>query len=141
MSNSEKMTVEERLALKVKSSPLGELFDDDDLSEVCKRAIDTAFFKSRIIPRSYGGADTFEPMLVEEARKIFREKMSEKIAEVAAELAKTPEFMTAMAVAAAAELPALLLSGSRNAATMAAVEQSQHTLNQVQDLMRAKFGH
>jgi hypothetical protein len=141
MSNSEKMTVEERLALKVKSSPLGELFDDDDLAEVCKRAIDTAFFKNRVVPRSYGGADTSEPVLVEEARKIFREKMSAKIAEVAEELAKTPEFMTAMAVAAAAELPALLLSGSRSAATMAAVEQSQQTLNQVQDLMRAKFGH
>jgi hypothetical protein len=140
MSNSENMTVEERLALKIKGSPIGELFDEDDLAGVCKRAIETAFFKDRRVAKQYGGVDVLEPVLVEEARKIFRDVMREKIEAVAMELAATPEFRTAMAVAAAAELPALLLVGSQRAANTAAIEQSAATLAMVQDSLRQRFG-
>jgi hypothetical protein len=140
MSNSENMTVEERLALKIKGSPIGELFDDDDLAAVCKRAIETAFFKDRVTPRQYGGADRLEPVLIEEARKIFRDVMREKIEAVAMELAATPEFRTAMAVAAAAELPALLMVGSQRAANEAAIQHSAATLAMVQENLRQRFG-
>ena len=90
MSNSQKMSMEERLAQRLKDSELGAFFEDDDLIEIVKRAVERAFFTGR----DTGGYNSTRkpPIIVEMAEEIFREAMKEYVAEAAKVLVAKPEF-------------------------------------------------
>lgn len=107
MSNSQKMTMEERLAQRLKDSELGTFFEDDDLTEIVSRAVERAFFKGREEGTSYN-SKRLPPIIVEMAEETFRTAMKEYVNAAAAELVKKPEFQEMAAQYMLMALPQVL---------------------------------
>ena len=137
MSNSANMTMAERLAQKLKTSPMGELLDEDQLGEICARAINEAFFKERRETDSYGReTGRIEPEVVRMARDQFKAAMQPKVDEAVNELVTLPEFRQAIMETALALLPAMLLDGSRRGVFEAAMAGAQAAVNRVGEAVR-----
>lgn len=137
MSNSENMNLSERLAQKIKASPLGELLDEDDLGEICKRAIEEAFFKPREERDRYNSVARFEPLIIEEARKAYREAMVPIFQTAAKELAETPAFRELLAQAAIGLIPDMMMNVGRQALMEGASRGAQMAIEQVQQMARS----
>lgn len=90
-SNSEKMTVAERLAQRIKESELGALLDEDSVTEIAQQAIREAFFKDRPGTDRYSNA-RIPPLIVELATQTFKEQITKAIAPVVEALAKDEAF-------------------------------------------------
>ena len=128
MSNSENMTLAERLAQKIKASPLGELLDEDDLGEICKRAIEEAFFKPREERDRYNSVTRLEPRILAEARTASKEAMAPIFTAAAKDLAENP--------AAIGLIPDMMMNAGRLAAQEGAMKGARDAIEQVQQMAR-----
>lgn len=135
MSNSENMTLAERLAQKLKASPMGELLDEDDLGELCKRAIEDAFFKPRVVKDGYR-VETLEPAILSEARGLFKAAMEPLIKKAAEDLAEKPEFRDLLAQAAIAVLPDMMLNFARTTISEASMRGANEAVARVNEMAR-----
>lgn len=97
-SNSAKMTLEERVAQRIKNSELGQFFDEDDLSAVVQRAITEAFFKPRVEPgNSYSyNRKELPPLAVELATAAFSEQFRALVKPAVEQLFANAEFREAV---------------------------------------------
>lgn len=137
MSNSEHMTLAEKLAQKLKTSAMGEFLDEDALGDICKRALELAFFKPRETRGRYGDLlGKRDSEVVEMARDLFREEMKPKIAEAVREIAETDEFRQALHEVALASIPAMLLDAGRQAVTAAALATANTAILRIQEAAR-----
>lgn len=69
MTNSAKMTLEERLVQKIKGDTLASLIGDEDaILELTKRAIQEALFQPQRTPKQYGGYTEMDSIAVAAAR-------------------------------------------------------------------------
>lgn len=137
LTNSSQMTLAERLAIKIKGSPMGELLDEDDLAGICKDAIERAFFQNRVVKDGSFSTRTLEPLVVEEARDTFKAAMKPLIEAAAAELVASPEFRAALIQAAVACLPDMLMNSARSLAAETAYKGATQAIEEVQSLARA----
>ena len=103
-SNSQNMTLEEKIVEQIKRYGLHELLDDEDaIAELAKRAVKEALIQPRRIAAEgyYGRYEEKDSPIVEAARK-----MAEQIAvSASAELAADAEFQKLLREAMAAALP------------------------------------
>lgn len=136
MSNSENMTLAERLAQKIKASPLGELLDEDDLGEICKRAIEEAFFKPREERDRYNSVTRLEPRILAEARTASKEAMAPIFTAAAKDLAENPAFRELLAQAAIGLIPDMMMNAGRLAAQEGAMKGARDAIEQVQQMAR-----
>ena len=106
MSNEAKMTLEERVVQKIKSDTLMSLVGDEDaILELTRRAVREALYQPKRIPRSYGGFDEKDSMVVEAARDVAKAAVL-KVAESEIErLVADPDFCKIVRDALAAALP------------------------------------
>lgn len=134
-SNSENMSMAERLAQKLKTSPMGELLDEDDLARVCKDAIKRAFFEKRTVRDGYHER-TLEPAIVEMARDLFKEAMKPVVEAGVKEMAASEEFRRAIMEVAIAAIPDLMMNIGRRAVSEAAVAGANIAVERVQEGLR-----
>lgn len=137
MSNSENMTLAERLAQKLKSSSMGELLDEDDLGEICKRAIEEAFFKPHEVRDSYNRVERREPLILGEARAIFRASMTPLIQKAAEDLVADPQFKALLLETAIAQIPQAMLEAGRGMITTAAMTGANDAVQRASELARS----
>ena len=135
MSNSENMTMAERLAQKLKTSPMGELLDEDDLARVCKDAIQRAFFEKRTVKDGYHER-TLEPAIVEMARDLFKDAMMPVVEAGVKEMAESDEFRRAIMEVAIAAIPDLMMNLGRRAVSEAALAGANLAVERVQEGLR-----
>lgn len=104
-SNSEKMTTAEKLAQKIKESPLGTFIDEDELADIAKDALQLAFFKPRSDNSDRWHTKTLPPLVVEMATEAFREQIKESIKPVVDMLVDDAEFRKLLLDATMAAIP------------------------------------
>lgn len=73
---STNMTIADRLAERLKNDSLGTLIGEDDLLDICKQAINNAFFVGT--PSSYNNQGT-PPVVVAMAEKAMKEKVRQYV--------------------------------------------------------------
>lgn len=95
-SNSEKMTLEEKLVQQIKTTTLAGLIDDEDaIASLVKKAIHEALFQSRIIyTGKYGESKKIDSPVVEAARDVVKQATSKIIEELIVDLLQKDEFKT-----------------------------------------------
>lgn len=71
----------DRLVARLKSSPLGDLVTEEDLKDVCKDALQKAFFEKRLSPGTgwNSGPGEKEPLVVEVMREAMRAEVSKQV--------------------------------------------------------------
>lgn len=83
MTNSTKMTLEERIVQTLKDDSLMKLVGDEDaITELVTRAIREALFQPIRVPRSYGGGYDEKPSLVVQAAKDVADKFAQKTCDI-----------------------------------------------------------
>lgn len=139
--NAEKMTMAERLSLKIRESPLGELIDGDDLDKISKDALERAFFQPVLIPptNSYSQPTKGDPLIVTLARQVFKAELEAVAKKAVAELAAMPEFRTAIAEAAIAILPDIMMNHARQVAYTGSARGADAAVESVQNALRVRL--
>lgn len=110
MTNSAKMSLEERLVQHIKDVGLGALIDDEDaITELTRRAVDQALFQPIRVTDRYGRTEeTKDSLVVEAARGIARAALDKLVAEEVERVKADPQAMAAIRAAMAVALPDIL---------------------------------
>lgn len=68
-------TIVDRVVMRLKAQPLGDLITEEDLHDIVKEAIPKTFFENRVIPArdSYSRPETKEPAILEIMRELLRD--------------------------------------------------------------------
>lgn len=90
-SNSDRMTVAERLAQRLKNSEMGTLMDEDTITALSQDAIKLAFFQPREVSEGYN-RKTLPPLVAEYAIAAFKEHMKKAIEPVVDTLVSSDDF-------------------------------------------------
>lgn len=103
MSSSTNMTVEDRLAEKLKAAEFAQWFGEDDLRELVAKAIDKAFFAERTDDRGGYNRVKLPSLVVEVATQHVAAKLDQLvISAVKEKLAEHPEMLEAIVTKAVA---------------------------------------
>lgn len=132
MSNSEKMTMEERLAQRLKESELGMLIDEDGLTDLIKAAIQKAFFE----PQGAGyDRDRKPALLVQMAEAQFREDMKKHVSKVLAVVLASDEARNLIVQYAITALPRLLAESVMSSGYSVVTNANQQTEQKLRAVM------
>ncbi len=114
MTNSAKMTVEEKLVQHLKNVGLGQLIEDEDaLTELTREALKQALWQPIRMPKQYGGGwDEKDSLIITEARALGKIILSKMIEDEMKALLDKPEVREKMIQAILMQVPDIL----RNAA-------------------------
>jgi hypothetical protein len=104
VSNSANMTTAERLAQKIKDSPLGALLDEDDLTTIAADAIKKAFFQSYEVKEGYNTVMR-QPRVIDMVKEAFHDQVSVKMQPAIDALATDEEFAKIVHAAVMAQIP------------------------------------
>ena len=111
MSNSEKMTLEERVVQKIKSDTLMALVGDEDaILELAKRAVREALYQPQRKARSYGGWDESDSVVVEAARDVAKQVSEKVTTTLVEELLSDKEFKKKLTETIAQVFPSIISS-------------------------------
>lgn len=132
------MTLEEKLAQKLKSSSLGELLDEDNLTEICEKAIRKAFLDGYFIEGQYR-KEPVEAILVTVARDTFREIFNKQVQELCINIAKDPKFQQILMEAAIHCLPSAMGQYSNYMAIETMNNARSQSVEIATQLIRDKF--
>lgn len=74
MTNSKNETIVDRVVLRLKTQPLGDLITEEDLHDIVKDAIPKAFFEKRRVQGRYAG-DWIDgdPLIIEVVRELLKD--------------------------------------------------------------------
>lgn len=115
-SNSEQMTLEERVVQTLKDDTLMKLVGDEDaIAELVKRALYEALYQPKRIPKGYGGYEQRDSVVVAAARNAATEACAKAVPELVASMFEREEVKKALADAVAAAVPGLIHEGVRMA--------------------------
>lgn len=132
VSNSEKMTMEERIAQRMKESELGSLFEESDLTAIITRAIEKAFFQDRRSSSAYD-SKLSPPLLVELAQETFQAKLDERINEILVKLLEDDDFRK--------KLNELIISNLSNMTNYSIFRMAEHISTEQTINLEAKLKH
>ena len=92
MSNSNNMSVVEKLTQHIKDTGLSTLMDGDEdaINELSKQAIHEALFKERTISKGYGSYETKQSKLVEVATEKLEKLLDEMATNIVKQLMEDP---------------------------------------------------
>jgi hypothetical protein len=137
-SNSQTMTVEERLVQKLKGEALLSLIEDEDaLTELARRAVNEALFKDRLVERGgYGQSDRYSSPAVEAARAVAEKAADAIMQKEVKRLSDDPEFIKRVREAFALALPTIIdrIATSGIHAMLSSAQVS--TINEIQGMVR-----
>lgn len=137
MSNEAKMTLEERMVQTLKSDHLMKLVGDEDaITELVTRAIREALFQPKRVPRSYGGFDETDSIVVREARNVAQKAAEKVAAELCEELMKSDSFRDNVREAMVRCLPQIMFAAFDHNARNLAMTASNDALNMLRQLPR-----
>jgi hypothetical protein len=100
------MTTVDRLAEKLKTGPMSDFFTEDDLLDICKKAIEKAFFTT--IPGSYN-QPTQRAEIVTIADEAMRAKVKQFVDEKFSQIVDDEKFQEKMGALMVASLGAVLM--------------------------------
>ncbi len=111
-SNSQKMSLEDKIVQRLKDKDLYELVgDEESINELVKRAIQEALFKPVVVSIGLYSQTQTKPSVSVSAAIEVAEKAAQNVVEsLVDDLAKNPEFKSAVMAVFAASLPEFLLS-------------------------------
>lgn len=139
--NASKMTIQERLAQRVKESPIGMLIEEDDLTEMAARALTEAFFSDNVVKDRYGHVERrTEAAAITIAREVFTDVMKQRITKIVDDLTKTPAFNEAFGAALSKAmvdiLPAVMAGHARQIVVNAVVKSAEHSSHELHETLR-----
>lgn len=118
-SNSENMTLEEKIVQHLKSDTLGKLVDEDSLAKLVTRAIEESMFKERRVPGANTWSDSrvLNSPAVEAAQAVGREAAKKLIDELVGKMLENQEFRDAICKRFATEIAVAMHEIARSTVT------------------------
>lgn len=115
-SNSENMTLEEKIVQHLKSDTLGKLVDEDALAKLVSRAIEESMFKERRVPgeNTWSSPRVFSSPVVEAAQEVGRTAAKKLIDDIAGKMLENQEFRDAICKRFATEIAVAMSEIARN---------------------------
>ena len=135
-SNSDKMTMEERLAIRLRQSDVGDFFTPEDMDGLAKRAIAKAFFEPGTKQEGYHTITT-EATVITLARAAFDAVLTERVKVIAAQLVETEAFRDALIRACLQAIPAVLSGQARQIVAQSFTAASLQAHKQLEEELRA----
>lgn len=135
--NAPKMTLEEKIVQTLKDEKLYALLGDEDaITELVKRAIHEALYQPQRVPKSYGGWDQKDSIVVETARTIAASGAAQIMKVLVDEILANQSIKKLLNDAIATALPQVLSTYLAGAIGAFSFNQSQETINKVRDAIQ-----
>lgn len=143
-SNSEKMTLEEKVVQQIKDTKVAELIvDEEALTELVCRAVKAAVFE----PQTVMGKDNWgspqptkiEPLVIQEARNVVREQINKLADETIRGILEKPEVVAAVQEAITENMAAVLLKEMQNAAYSAMQNYAAYSFSKFKEQINKAY--
>lgn len=138
MTKATNMTVEDRLAEKLKSAEFAQWFGEDDLRELVAKALDRAFIKPRIVHDGYRSQER-PALLVEVASEHVKQQIDALVLKaISEELTKEPDRLeTLVADALKDGIEALVLRAIAKGVSHALISGEMNVQARIADMIRS----
>lgn len=135
-SNSNKMSLEDKLVERIKTTELFALVGDEDaLRKLTERAITEALFQPRRFKSGYSTEERDSP-LVAATREAAEKAANHVMSHVIDELCKNPEFVSKCVEAVSAHLPMAVLHNLANSVQMTYQGAAQRSIESLQKVIQ-----
>lgn len=125
-------TVEQKMIKAVKNTGLAALLEDEvAIKTLSERALQEALYQPVRIPKSYGGFEYKDSIVVEAARDIARTAVNTAATQMVQELIANPEVRTAIMDAIIKSLPAAIASMANMVVSHVVTEASNDAVSKV----------
>ena len=126
--------IEDSIVDKLKASAIGEFIDEGDLYDICKRAIDRAFFFERTVQDGSYRTKQLPAPIVEMAKETFTEQFRLLAEPIIADLLKDEAFVKSLIDVMVQVLPSIMMTHATSMAHQTSVLGAQMAVNRVQEL-------